>query len=270
MYKYSQVRGADEVIEKDLEKIKEAVKGNTNASVYLFGSYSKGEGGFSDGKAVNDYDILVIGGTEELRKKIQKVDVTTMVEVHLIPEGARVEMTQQTFETMYTAELLYGKDILADLDRMEPYDIPYADAINSLNKRVISMLVGKHEMMKEDPDNNKIMTQIGKMIIALGDAILIKRGQFNPSYRSRLIMLESDAIFPFYTLSVEHKLFGLTELNPDELWNLWNQTQKYFAQYCIDNQIKTDFSDMLINFDERVEIDALGKILEILGAGEWL
>lgn len=273
MYKYSQVKDADPIIEEHLEQIiRTAIEhedwDENTMSLYLFGSYGKGEGGFVSGNPVNDYDIGLFNGTNKIKESIEKLKLPVKVEVWMIPN--KLPDSQQKFELIYGSIFLEGKDVVSEME-MESYDIPYEDAISSLNKRVLSMLVGKYEMSKEDPDWSKVMTQIGKMILALGDIVLIKRGQFSPSYRTRMVMLNDDTIFPFYTLAVYHKLFGLDNLNPDELWNLWNQVRQYFREYVINNQIKTDFSDMLCNFDERIERDTLGSLLEVLGVDkEWL
>jgi len=269
MYKYSQVKDADIVIQQDIDKIIEAVKDKKLTAMYLFGSYGKGEGGFINNKAVNDYDILLIGGDKETEEEINKVNVTTKIELHKLDDVSNIQPTQQMFETIYGSKLLVGEDVLKDIT-MEDYDIPFSDAITSLDKRVLSMLIGKYEMMKDEPDYNKVVNQIGKMIIAIGDAMLIKRGQFNPSYRTRMLMLLEDDIYQLYSIAVSHKLFGLPELNPDEVWTLWNNVREYYRQYMISNQIKTDLSEILINYDDRIERDTLKGLLEALGVKSWL
>ena len=268
MYRYSQVHEADKEIEKDLDKIREAISGKEFTALYLYGAYGKGEGGFVNGEPVNDYDILLVGGSKSLAKNIQRVETSIEVEVFHVESLDGIKCTQQWFEIKYGSQLLFGRPI--ELPEWQPYEIEYADAIESLNKRTLSMLVAKHEMMKDEPDLFKIVTQISKMIIALGDAVLIKRGQFNPSYRTRLLMLQLDGIRGFYEIAVNHKLFGETELNKDEIWGMWNEIRKMYREYILVNQIKTEYSDMLINFDERVSKEALAGLLEALGAKRWL
>lgn len=271
MFKYSQVEGADEIIQNHLDEIMETATSHKdweeNTALYLFGSYGKGEGGFIDGNPVNDYDLALFNGTDKLKEAIEEIKLPVKIDVWMVP--VELPNSQQVYELEHGSTFLVGKEVTWK-NGLQAYDIPYSDAINSLNRRVLSMLVGKHEMMKDEPDWNKVMTQIGKMILALGDIVLIKRGQFNPSYRTRLVMLNEDDIFPFYALAVYHKLFGFNQLNPDEIWGLWNQVRQYFREYTINNQIKTDFSEMLVNFDERIEKDTLGSLLEVLGAGEWI
>ncbi len=267
MYKYSQVNGADEVIQEHLNKIMNATGKKKFESLVLFGAYGKGEGGFVNGEPVNDYDILLVGGSKTLAKAIGKVELPIKVEVTHFDKLPTI-CNQQMYEIKYGSTHLLGKRL--ELPEWEPYDISYADAILSLDKRVLSMLVGKYEMMKEEPDYRKVSTQVGKMIIALGDAILIKRGHFSPSYRTRALMLNQDAIRDLYYFAVEFKLLGTPELNPDQVWALWNEARATFRNYIIENQVTTDYGEMLINFDERIEPDTFKSLLEALGAGDWL
>jgi hypothetical protein len=83
-------------------------------------------------------------------------------------------------------------------------------------------------------------------------------------------MLLEDDIYQLYSIAVSHKLFGLPELNPDEVWTLWNNVREYYRQYMIANQIKTDLSEILINYDDRIERDTLKGLLEALGVKSWL
>lgn len=271
MYKYSQVEGADKFILADLVQIIKAVKGKKFISLMLYGSYAKGEGGFVDNKPVNDYDLLLVGGSEATKKAIENVKLDVKAEVWMVKDMSEFdECKQQWFEIKYSGIPLAGEDIRPLMPDYKPYDIPYSDAINSLDKRVLSMLVGKYEMMKEDSDVNKVMTQINKMIIALGDAILIKRGQFNPSYRTRSLMLNEDGLTGLYNFAVHYKLFGGPEVDPDKIWAVWKEVQSIFRDYVIVNQIDTQFGEMLVNFDERIEIDTFKGLLEALGCGDWL
>jgi hypothetical protein len=268
MYKYSQIADADGVVSKHMEKLVSAIEGKEFESLVLYGSYGKGEGGFVNGSPVNDYDILLVGGDVRLEADLRSTDVPIEVEVLHVDSVKDWPCSQQSYEIKYGSQLLAGKPL--ELPDWKEYDIPYADALESLNKRVLSMLVGKYEMMKEEPDYYKVQTQIGKMILALGDAVLLKRGVFNPSYRSRLLMLGEDNIVPYYAVAVSHKLFGIPNYDPDGVWNLWNITKELFRQYVVENQANLDYGEMLINFDERITPETLKSLLEVLGAGDWL
>ena len=152
----------------------------------------------------------------------------------------------------------------------EPYEIPYTDAINSLERRSISMIVAKHEMGKEKPDTRKITEQIAKMIIALGDAVLIKRGQFHPKYSIRSLMLKSDPISEMYSLMVATKLTGLPEFSIDSLWQLWNEARNMLREYLAVNGIGLVMGEALLAISERTTQDQLADILKKVGAEKWI
>lgn len=281
---YSQQREINEIVTKDMETIKEVARNSKhfdteNMSLVLFGSYGRGEGGGINGKPVNDYDLLLVGGNEEIRREIEALDLAVPAEVHMVDSLDGVECTQQWFEIAHASTHLIGTPFRVDFSGLriqellpdwEAWDIPYADAVNSIDRRVVSMLVGKYEMMKDAPDWHKVLTQIGKMIFALGDAQLIKRGEFAPSYRTRALMLFQDEIAPLYTLATSFKILGTPHLSSDQIWGLWMQVQGMTRTYVLENELRTQFGELLFAMDESVSHSDLKQILVNLGAEKWL
>ena len=275
---FSQNEEANEIVDIDMLKISDAVGSsidNFNISVILFGSYCKGEGGFVDGKLVNDYDLLLITDTKKEADDIteiilelglqNKADIqwTTNEKIKNLP------CTQQWYEIAKSGIAIDGE--MPEFPDWEAFDIPYSDAIQSLEKRATSMILGKYEMLKGDDCNwDKVMTQIGKMIIALGDAILIKRGMFSPSYRTRALMLGQDNISQMYTTAVSHKLLGTPDLNKDGIWELWNMTRNYYLSYVTINKLRLPIGEAMLSIDETTPQDTLKEILVNLGSEGWL
>ncbi|OGI38888.1 MAG: hypothetical protein A2612_01540 [Candidatus Moranbacteria bacterium RIFOXYD1_FULL_44_12] len=257
------------VISKDMDRVREVLKG-TNVTAVLFGSYGRGEGAFIDGKPRNDYDLLINSFEPELKAKLEKLQLTTLLEVHqqYITNPSDISCTQQWYEIKYGSKLINGKPL--GLPDWQAYEIPYADAVNSINRRSVSMILGKYEMMKEDPDYRKVAEQIVKGIIALGDAQLIKRGEFHHLYTVRSLMLIPDEIGRLYQTAVSIKLLNQPQLNPDELWQLWEETRARYRQYIVDNSLRVPNGELLINITERHDKETIKKVLIELGAGQWL
>lgn len=266
---YTVIPEGNLVVQKDIDKIKK-VLGKTKITAVLFGSYGRGEGAFINGKPRNDYDLLINSLEPEIAIELEKLQLTTLLEVHQehITKPDDVLCTQQWYEIKYGSKLINGKPL--NLPQWQPYEIPYADAVNSLNRRVASMILGKYEMMKDKPDYREVAEQIVKGIIALGDAQLIKRGEFHHLYTVRSLMLIPDEIGRLYQTAVSIKLLDQPQLNPDELWQLWEETRARYRQYIVDNQLKLPNGELLIAISERHDKETIKKVLVELGAEKWL
>jgi hypothetical protein len=269
MDNYTVIPEGNKVVKQDIDEIKKVLS-KTNLTAILFGSYGRGEGAFIDGKPRNDYDLFLNSSWHEIELDLKKLQLTTLLEVHQqeITNPNNVQCTQQWYEIKYGSKLINGKPL--NLPQWQPYEIPYSDAVNSLNRRATSMIVGKYEMMKDNPDYRKVAEQIVKGIIALGDAQLIKRGEFHHLYTVRSLMLIPDEIGRLYQTAVSIKLLNQPQLNPDELWQLWEETRARYRQYVIDNQLKLPNGELLIAINERHDKKTIKKVLIELGAEKWL
>lgn len=264
--KYTLTNYGDTIVQKDMDLIVAALGPLDPEYVVLFGSYGKGEGAIIDGKPRNDYDILVPPQIADVSRNALEGMCSIPVEVHALPEGG--PCTQQLYEIRYASTLLSGT--MPDIFAMEPHDIPYSDAVESINKRIVSLIIGKHEIMKEAPDYRKAAEQIIKAIIAVGDATLIKRGEFHPSYFARAILLDGDELGGLYRMAVSVKVVGRPVLDPDQLWALWWEAKGLVRAYCMENSIKPPFYDALLNTtDETTQEDIAGAITA-MGGGAWL
>lgn len=264
---YTTTPEGDRLVQKDIDKIISVSKNHKFKSLILFGSFGKGEGLVWEGSPRNDYDLLAVGGSEGLKKAIEQLNLNCKAEVWLLDKVEPIP-TQQWYEIRYGSRLLLGDYI--KLPDWNPWDILYEDAINSLNRRAVSLLVGKYEMGKDEPNTRKITEQIAKGVIAMGDAILIKRGQFDPRYAVRNLLLSQDPIGGFYQTMVSTKLTGFPDLNPDQQWEFWHQTRNLYREYSIDNQINSMAMEILFNLTDRTSQDDLGEAIKKLGGAEWL
>jgi len=271
---FTQQNDKEDIIIIDIAKISEELA--EEETVALFGSYAKGEGGLLDGKPVNDYDLIIYTEDredfEKIAYRIGSLGLNNLPEMHHLKpsEIENLKCTQQWYEASIDLMMLSGKKAIP-FPYWEAHDIPYLDAINSLERRAVSMLIAKHEMLKgEDTDWNKVMGQIGKMVIALGDAILIKRGVFNTSYRTRALMLGQDDISELYNTAVSYKLLSLPDLSKDKIWEYWNITRNYYYRYVKENQIPINVGNALLAIDETISKDKLKELIIKLNAGSWL
>lgn len=257
-------------MQDDLKAIIGACVRDEHRSVALFGSYAKGEGYLLEGKPVNDLDLVVVDAKE--RQKARFTAITTSVPLDIIyitsQELEQMPPTQMWWEISYANQLISGEPL--NLPKWSPWVIPYWDAIESLNKRIVSLIIGKHEMMKDNPDWLKVRTQIGKMIIALGDAVLIKRGQFDHRYAVRSHMLMYDDIGNLYRLAVSWKLLDWPETDPDQLWSIWGDVKQRTQDYITHNQIKVVNMDALLEVTENTTQEEVATIIKYLGGEKWL
>lgn len=258
------IRG-DQKVSEDIKKIQEVAQGKAQ-SVILFGSYGRGEGAIIDGKPRNDYDILLVNPVEDNHKGNKDVgtlirEAVPLAECHIVKDGDDVFPSQQWFEIKYASQLIAGEPL--DLPLWEAHQIPYADAMRSLERRAVSLLVGKHEMMKENPDWRMVIEQICKGIIAIGDATLIRRGEFHPKYTMRTVMLEGDEIHPLYSMAVSLKIFGRPDMDHDQIWQLWQTTRDLFRKYCVAFRVTGEAIEYLLDYTDQIDKADLRKKLEI-------
>jgi predicted nucleotidyltransferase len=254
----------------DLKKIIDAALPKGFKTLALFGSYAKGEGYLLNGHPVNDLDLLLVDSTPEQETRFRGITASVPLEFLLISsqELAKVAPTQMWWEISYANQLILGDPL--NLPKWNQWEIPYWDAVQSLNKRVVSLIIGKHELMKENPDYLKVRSQIGKMIIALGDAVLIKRGQFDYRYAVRSHMLMHDDIGDLYRLAVSWKLLNWPETDPDQLWVIWNAVKDRTRDYITHKQLNVLNLDALLEVTETKTPDEVANIIKLLNAEKWI
>jgi len=266
--RYTPFPEGDEIVQKDINKIVKAAKKGKFESLVLYGAYGKGEGCIYDGKPRNDYDLLLVGGDRKTKRIIERVKTSVENEVFAVGSVEGVKCNQQWFEIKYGSILLAGKPL--KLPDWQPWDIPFDDAVASINKRCISMILGKYEMMKEKPDWRKVVEQICKGIISIGDAILIRRGEFHPRYSMRALMLTGDEIGKIYKEAVAVKIYNRPELNPDQIWQFWNTVRDTMRKFILDNRLRVPMAEYLFAVNERVKKEQLKELLKAVGAERWL
>ncbi len=268
--KYAITKEGDQIVEEDIQKIIDACAGEDFKSLVLYGAFGRGEGCVLNGKPRNDYDLLLVGGSKELEDKITNIATGCVNEVWRIDGWNRKNVcTQKRYEVKYGSQLLAGEPL--DLPDWEAYEIPFEDAMESLGNRAVSLILGKYEMMKDEPDWRKCIEQIAKGIIAVGDAVLIRRGEFHPKYTVRSHMLIADEIGDLYRLAVSIKLLNHPEFTTDEIWELWRQARGAMRKFMAEQNVITPKAKILFSITERHDREMLKDLLEELEVEErWL
>jgi len=260
---YTPTLEGDRIVQEDLNKILEAVKGKNFESLVLYGAYGKGEGCIYEGKPRNDYDLLLVGGDRGVERAIERVKTAVVNEVWHIPSLSGVSCSQKWYEIKYGSKLLAGKPL--DLPDWEAWEIPFADAVESINNRCISMILGKYEMMKENPNWRTAVEQTCKGLISIGDAILIRRGEFHPLYSVRALMLTGDEIGKIYKEAVSVKIFNRPDLNPDQIWQFWQNTKAIMRDFVLNNKLQVPNIEVLLAITERTTKEQIEEFLTKAG-----
>lgn len=257
-------------MQNDLKQIIRACEKGKVKTCVLFGAYGKGEGALIDGKPVNDLDIVLVDADKNVQKAFSGITTSVPLDVVLVSSKDLIDIipTQMWWEIRYGSILLHGEPL--KLPNWKAWEIPFWDAVMSLDKRCVSMLIAKHEIMKKQPDFKKALTQIGKAVIALGDALLIKRGRFDHRYSVRSLMLMFDDIATDYRVAVSHKIFREPDLTPDEIWQLWMRTVKNLRTYITDNELVVPKLDLLLAINETTTKEEIAETIKKLGGERWI
>jgi len=192
----------DDAIEKDLGIIVDRLKTHRAVkSIVLGGGFGRGEGsvlvdenGF---RPVNDYDIFVVVsdedstdyrpvGTELARElNVRWVDIIPIK----FSSIATLPPSQFHYDLKYGSRHLWGEYVL---DRIPTYPEGRVDG-ESINTLLLNRLVCALEAYSEEFERRPLtpqeafflINQTGKVVSACVECLLMKDGQYHPSYRTR-------------------------------------------------------------------------------------
>ncbi|MDE1170990.1 MAG: alkaline phosphatase family protein [Verrucomicrobium sp.] len=196
----SRLPGADEMVRRDLKTICAAILQETPDvdGILLGGSFGRGEGGVAlvDGRlrAVNDYDIFVATRQPrsglELGKRLAREIGIDYVDVHYAPLRAEdFHPTQSRFDQRYGTQVLHGPaSLLDDLPPMGAADIPLEEGHLIVFNRMAGFLTVPFEAAAAGvfpQDGRYLQNQVNKLLMALGDAWLLKWKAYDVSYEVR-------------------------------------------------------------------------------------
>lgn len=200
----SPLPGADASVARQLDTILARLAPLTSQAdaIVLTGSFGRGEGGAvdvdSDVRAVNDFDLFVIGGPD-ISKDLTAMAPALAGQVGL--DFLDLVWTDGAWPgwspTMLNVDLRYGSQVLCGsstvLERMPAIaagDIPMQDALTLLLNRIGGLLsgLGAHVFGQgtlSTRERRYLINQIVKALVAVGDSHLIQWRAYDPSYRVR-------------------------------------------------------------------------------------
>jgi hypothetical protein len=170
------------------------------STIVVSGSFGRGEGGVrrdGDGPAVlNDYDFVVagpdasgaagLGRTLAATLGLQFCDVLPMTDVATLPAS------QLHFDLRYGSRVLAGDRRLLDrVPAYAPAEIPHTDAAVLLMNRLAGVMLVPLPIQygRDAVLSTFAITQLTKALIAVGDAYLLRHGEYSSRYRERAARL---------------------------------------------------------------------------------
>ena len=178
----------------------------TALSVYLGGSYGRGEGGVrldrENGILYNDLDFFVFARKssaedEKLLKEIAEkyeeklkvdVDFSRIMTVCDIRKNQKRLMMQE-LKRGYC--LVCGEDLLEKyLPALPAEELPFSEVCRLLLNRGMGLLLAGEKIANDSPDTDFILRNIYKAVLGAGDSVLISEGRYRWHIAERLKLIE--------------------------------------------------------------------------------
>ena len=191
----------DKVITAQLDQIVQALDGNGIGyeSIYLIGSFGRGEGAVTRGsgqwRAVNDYDIQLITETpnREINELFAKISLqlaadleVDFVDLAALP-SSRLEnlpLTIQNFDFKYGSKLICGEDKRHLIPDYNAGDIPSFELVRLICNRAAGLLLA--ELPANLGNASMQENQIIKAWIAIADMAIYLKRDYHTSYKKRM------------------------------------------------------------------------------------
>ncbi len=195
--------------------IKSFVRDCDPISILLFGGFGKGEGSlqFINGKPVpfNDFDFYVVTKYKIDDDKLDKISMNASkeigmggleiayfpkegydankyfhVDVRCLPVNKMKNLMniQRYYELKYGTQIIYGKNILKDMNDIKSENIPVSDGLRNLFNKLHTMLLGLKENYNEDQKKIRIFWSY-KCYMSICEALLILNKKFAPTAKER-------------------------------------------------------------------------------------
>ncbi|MBQ8755825.1 MAG: hypothetical protein IJZ19_12405 [Lentisphaeria bacterium] len=254
---------AEELLKRSLSEIGERLSGS-GLSVYLGGSYGRGDGGVrqdrENGILYNDLDLFVfarkksvcaekslkeIAGKYEHLLKVD-VDFSSVMSIRDIKKNAGRLMMQ---ELKRGYRLVCGEDLLEKyLPEIPAENLPFSEACRLLLNRGMGLLLAGEKIAGNSPDHDFILRNINKAVLGAGDAVLITRRQYKWSLSERSAAIaQSDLSSDCKMLYAEAVEFKKSPCRTaQDLQALWSTARSVFMEcvteicgdWCVDTYSK--------------------------------
>lgn len=187
----------------DMERVVDEVRRVSPGAeaIVLTGSFGRGEGAVLSGadgcSPLNDYDILVVGGTDrqvalsELADRLKPAFGLDYLDIVWSADDlAGRPLTIANFDLKFGSRVLWGSPEI--LDRLPPYaaaDLQLQEALTLLLNRAAGLLSGLGQGSASPGPSAAagpyLDTQVVKASVAIGDWYLVRWGAYDSSYRRR-------------------------------------------------------------------------------------
>ena len=184
---------AEKLLDSILNEIGTTLQ-SSGLSVYLGGSYGRGEGGVrldrENGILYNDLDFFVfarkadknaakilheIAEKYEVQLKVD-IDFSRIMSIKDIKNNSKRLMMQE-LKRGYC--LVCGEDLLAEyLPAITAEELPFSEACRLLLNRGMGLCFAEEKVASKSEDMDFILRNINKAILGAGDAILITKGKY--------------------------------------------------------------------------------------------
>ena len=197
---------AENLLDRVLEEMGTALQ-SSGLSVYLGGSYGRGEGGVRqdsrNGILYNDLDFFVFarsadktaaGLLHEIAKKYEEelrvdVDFSRVMTVKDIRNNAGRLMMQ---ELKRGCRLVCGEDLLAEyLPELPAEKLPFSEACRLLLNRGMGLRFAEEKIAERSGETDFILRNINKAILGSGDARLLAEGRYRWRIAERSAEIEN-------------------------------------------------------------------------------
>ena len=242
---------AEQLLERVLSEMKEQLSG-TGLSVYLGGSYGRGDGGVrldrENGILYNDLDFFVFARKKQdhassLLKEIAhkyetelKVDVdfSRIMGVGDIKKNAKRLMMQELKRGYH---LVAGEDLLEQyLPELPAEKVPFSEACRLWLNRGMGLLLAWEKITENSADTDFILRNINKAILGAGDAALVAERKYKWTIGERLEEINNSELSAdckeLYAKAVEFKKSPNRQMTQD-LKELWFSARNVF-QECME------------------------------------
>ena len=198
-------KAAENLLDKVLAEMRDAFAG-TGLSVYLGGSYGRGDGGVrqdkENGILYNDLDFFVFAGkkpadAEILLKEISEqyekmfqvdVDFSSIMSVKDIKKNCKRLMMQELKRGYH---LVCGEDLLAEyLPEFPAEKLPFSEACRLLLNRGMGLRFAEEAIADQAGEADFILRNINKAILGAGDALLLAEGRYRWRIAERMAEIE--------------------------------------------------------------------------------
>ncbi len=238
---------ANALLTEVLREIGETLAG-TALSVYLGGSYGRGDGGVrldrENGILYNDLDFFVFAQEssvedEKLLKEISEkyeeklkvdVDFSRIMTVGDIRKNEKRLMMQE-LKRGYC--LVCGEDLLEKyLPALPAEELPFSEVCRLLLNRGMGLLLAGEKISQNSPDTDFILRNLYKAVLGAGDSVLISEGRYRWHIAERLKLIEeTDLPADWKKLYREAVVFKSSpnRHTHENMTDFWNSVRDFFC-----------------------------------------